>query len=70
MKWVKFLVRVVVLAAVVAAFFGIPYCKYAVKAQGMIWGLIATIVFGRFFCDAICPLGIIQSFVNWASECP
>lgn len=66
MKWVKFLVRVVVLAAVVAAFFGIPYCKYAVKAQGMIWGLTATIVFGRFFCDAICPLGIIQSFVNWA----
>ncbi len=65
MKAVKILVRAAVLAAVVAAFFGVPYMKYAVKAQGLLWGALATLLFGRFFCDVCCPLGILQSAVNW-----
>ena len=65
MKIVTFLVRVFVLALVTAAFFGVPFCWVSLKVQGLVWGLAATLLFGRFFCQAICPLGIVQSFVNW-----
>lgn len=69
MKALKFtvytLVRVLVLAMVFAAFAGWPVCWVALKAQGILWGALATLLLGRFFCEAICPLGIVQSFVNW-----
>ena len=50
---------------VVAAFAGWPVCWVALRAQGLLWGALATLLLGRFFCDAMCPLGIVQSFVNW-----
>ena len=62
---VKLIIRVVVLAMVFAAFAGWPVCWVALKAQGPLWGAVATLVLGRFFCEAICPLGIVQGFVNW-----
>ena len=62
---VKTLVRVFFLGTVAWAFFGGPYCWLAVKSQGLLWGVLATLLLGRFFCDAVCPLGIVQSFVNW-----
>ena len=62
---VRFFVRVLVLAMVVGAFAGLPACWAALKAQGLLWGVAATLLFGRFFCEAICPLGGVQSFVNW-----
>ena len=65
MKVVKLFVRVLVLAMVFAAFAGFPVCWVALKAQGLVWGLLATLLLGRFFCEAICPLGTVQSFVNW-----
>ena len=65
MKVVKLIVRVVVLAMVGAAFVGWPVCWVALKAQGLLWGALATLLLGRFFCEAICPLGIVQSFINW-----
>ena len=65
MKVVRFVVRVLVLAMVLAAFAGWPVCWVALKAQGLLWGALATLLLGRFFCEAICPLGIVQSFVNW-----
>ena len=65
MRIITFIVRVLVLAAVTAAFFGFPLCWAACKIQGLVWGAAATLLFGRFFCEAICPLGILQSFVNW-----
>ena len=65
MRIVKFIVRALVLAMVFAAFAGWPVCWVALKAQGLLWGALATLLFGRFFCEAICPLGIVQSFVNW-----
>ena len=65
MKVVKLLVRVLVLAMVFAAFAGWPVCWVALKAQGILWGALATLLLGRFFCEAICPLGIVQSCVNW-----
>ena len=65
MRIVKFIVRVLVLAMVFAAFAGWPVCWVALRVQGILWGAVATLVLGRFFCEAICPLGIVQSFVNW-----
>ena len=65
MKVIKTIVRVLVLAMVFAAFAGWPVCWVALKAQGLLWGALATLLLGRFFCEAICPLGIVQSFVNW-----
>ena len=62
---VKLIIRVVVLAMVFAAFAGWPVCWVALKAQGLLWGALATLLLGRFFCEAVCPLGIVQSFVNW-----
>ena len=53
------------LGTVIAAFFGVPACWASLKAQGLIWGIGATLLFGRFFCRAVCPLGIAQSVVNW-----
>ena len=58
-------VRCLALAIVVAAFFGVPNCWVGVKAQGLLWGVLATFLLGRFFCEAICPLGILQSVVNF-----
>jgi len=57
-------VRVLVLAVVTAAFFGVPYCWPGVKTQGLLWGVLLTFLLGRFFCRSICPLGILQSLVN------
>ena len=65
MKIVKIVVRVLVLAMVLAAFAGWPVCWVALRAQGILWGAVATLLLGRFFCEAICPLGIVQSFVSW-----
>ena len=65
MKIVKLLVRLFVLGTVVWAFFGGPLCWISLKVQGLAWGVAATLLLGRFFCDAICPLGIVQSFANW-----
>ena len=65
MSIVKFIVRVLVLAMVFAAFAGWPVCWVALRAQDILWGALATLLLGRFFCEAICPLGIVQSFVNW-----
>lgn len=64
MKAAEFLVRLVSLVVVTAAFFGIPFCWVGVKVQGLVWGLLLTLLMGRFFCRAICPLGIWQSLVN------
>ena len=65
MKVVNLIFRAVVLVAVVAAFLGVPHCWVAVKAQGLLWGVLLTVLLGRFFCRSLCPLGMLQSLVNW-----
>ena len=65
MRIVKLIVRALVLAMVFAAFAGWPVCWVALRVQDILWGAVATLLLGRFFCEAICPLGIVQSFVNW-----
>ena len=65
----KTLVAAGMLAAVTAAFFGAPteiVCRIqpAATVVFLVVLLLAPIV-GRLFCECFCPLGIIQSFVNW-----
>ena len=60
----KALVGLFFLATVTAAFLGVPYCWLAVKAQGLVCGIVLTLLLGRFFCTSVCPLGMLQSVVN------
>jgi ferredoxin len=66
----------VVLCLVTAAFLGVPFTEGACKVQAFallvaypVWGVVAlaalTLVFGRLYCKAICPLGVAMTFVNW-----
>jgi len=64
MTVVKLLVRLLSLAAVTWAFFGGPWCDLALRPLDFVWGAVITLLLGRFFCAAICPLGIVQTFVN------
>ena len=65
MKALRFCVGIFFLATVAAAFLGVPYCWLAVKAQGLVWGIVLTLLLGRLFCTSVCPLGMLQSVVNW-----
>ena len=53
MRVVRIGVRVLVMAMVLCAFAGWPVCWVALKAQGLLWGVLATLLLGRFFCEAI-----------------
>lgn len=68
-KILKILVAIAMLAAVTAAFFGAPtslVCRIQPAATiPFLIVLLLTPLVGRFFCESFCPLGIIQSFVNW-----
>jgi polyferredoxin len=66
----------VVLCLVTAAFLGVPFTEGACKVQAFallvaypVWGVVAlaalTLVFGRLYCKAICPLGVAMTLVNW-----
>ena len=57
-------VRLFFLGAVTAAFFNVPFCWVAVKSQRLLWGVVLTLLLGRFFCRSMCPLGMLQSLVN------
>lgn len=73
MKFTKILKNVFaafMLIAVTAAFFGVPYTDFACKFQPspsywFLGCLALTFLWGRFFCEAMCPLGIIQTIVNF-----
>ena len=67
-KWVKRLVALVVTVAAAGAFFGFP--DWALRIQpAATWTffivLALALVCGRLFCECFCPLGALQSFVNW-----
>lgn len=68
-KILKAFVATAMLACVTAAFFG--YCTdlaCRIQPAVTIWFLVVlllTPIVGRLFCECFCPLGIIQSIVNW-----
>ena len=68
-KSVKTIVAVAMLGCATAAFFGAPtgiVCRIQPAATfTFLLVLLLTPVAGRLFCECLCPLGIVQSFVNW-----
>lgn len=73
MKIVKRLIAFLVLAATASAFLfpqAAVYAKHFLSVQpSFTWGFLAVLLLtplcGRFFCECLCPLGIVQSFLNW-----
>ncbi len=72
-KTIKRVLAFFVLASAVCAFL-IPqaavYGKYFLGIQpSFTWSFLAVLLLtplcGRFFCECLCPLGIVQSFVSW-----
>lgn len=68
-KALKFIVAALMLTSVTAAFFGVPYTDFACKLQPstsywFVGIVVLSFAWGRFFCEAMCPLGILQSIVN------
>jgi ferredoxin len=41
------------------------FTTFGLVAAGFILVLVLTALFGRFYCSAICPLGIFQDAVSW-----
>ena len=68
-KFVKMIVAAAMLAAVTAAFFGVETdvaCRIQPSATyAFLVVLLLTPIVGRLFCECLCPLGTIQSIVNW-----
>ena len=68
-KLIKALVAAAMLACVTAAFFGCDTdLACHIQPAATIWFLVIlllTPIVGRLFCECFCPLGIIQSIVNW-----
>ena len=78
-RLVKILLAAAMLGAVVAAFCGVRACALAAKIQflpalvamdvAMIAAfLVLAVVFGRLYCDVVCPLGIVQEFLRWCAS--
>ena len=63
------LVALVSFAAAVGAFFGLPTAKVLViqpaPTLAFLIVLLLTTLVGRFFCGYLCPLGVLQSVVNF-----
>ena len=68
-KALKIAVGAATLACVTAAFFGAPtYLACRVQPAATITFLVVLLLAplaGRLFCECLCPLGIIQTAVNW-----
>ena len=72
MKWFRLILftilQIFVTTIIVGAFFGLPYALYICKTQpglSVTFGivLLLSLAFGRYFCQALCPLGAIQDFI-------
>ena len=68
-KILKTVCAAAMLSAVTAAFFGVPCtgwaCRLQPSASWWFLGVVAlSFLWGRFFCEAMCPLGIVQTLVN------
>jgi len=68
-RFLKIVVAAAMLLSVTEAFFGFDTdlaCR--IQPAATIWFLVVlllTPLVGRLFCECFCPLGIIQSIVNW-----
>ena len=75
----KILSATVALVAVVAAFCGVRECAVAAKMQivpailgccvpGIVLFAVTAALFGRLYCEVVCPLGIVQDILRWIAR--
>ena len=68
-KWTKRAVALAVVAAAAGEFLGAPSTGILriqpAATVAFLVVLLATPLVGRVFCECLCPLGALQSFVNW-----
>lgn len=73
---VKVVMAVLMLASVMAAFFGVRECAVAAKVQlvpallaldavAITFLVILIAIRARLYCEIVCPLGIVQDFIRW-----
>ena len=78
-RLLKIVLAAAMLAAIVAAFWGVRECAVAAKIQLVpaalavdlvaVGALLALIVLGgRLYCEIVCPLGIAQDFLRWCAR--
>ena len=78
-KIAKIVLAALMLAAVMAAFLGVRACAAAARLQLVpaaialdVAALVALIVFvglwGRLYCEIVCPLGIVQDLLRWIAR--
>ena len=78
-RLLKIVLAAAMLAAIVAAFWGVRECAVAAKIQLVpaalavdlvaVGALLALIVlWGRLYCEIVCPLGIVQDLVRWIAR--
>ena len=76
---VKVVLAALMLVVVVAAFCGVLPCRFAAHFQmvpallgyGVLaFGLFAVLaaLFGRLYCEVVCPLGIVQDLLRWIAR--
>ena len=76
---VKILLATIMLAAVAAAFCGVRACAVAAKVQlvpavlaldAAALAVLALLValWGRLYCEIVCPLGIVQDLLRWIAR--
>ena len=71
-KWAKRAVALAVVAAAAGEFLGAPSTGILriqpAATVAFLVVLLATPLVGRVFCECLCPLGALQSFVNWVAS--
>ena len=78
-RTVKILFATAMFAMMSAAFFGVRSCAIAAKIQavpaiialdivGVSIFIIMALVWGRLYCEILCPLGIAQDVLRWISR--
>lgn len=78
-KVAKIVLAAVMLMAVAAAFFGVRECAVAAKFQlvpallaldavALVALVLMIVLWGRLYCEIVCPLGVAQDFVRWIAR--
>lgn len=71
-KWTKRGIALAVVTAAAGEFFGLPSTGILrIQPAATIAFLVVLAVaplFGRLFCECLCPLGALQGFVNWLTH--
>ena len=78
-RWGKAILAALMLASLTAAFFGVRACAVAAKVQlvpavlalnmaALAVLLVLVALWGRLYCEIVCPLGIVHDIARWISR--